>query len=348
MSQLIDLHAHNITPAMYNQHPHWGPFWEVDEEGDMHIRVGDWLLSLSTIERRAAIARGDTFLPADEDLKQRSDPAVRLGEMDARGIDVCVVSLPSHLDMYHTDPEFAVPYARTVNDANADYCTAAPDRLYFWGHAPLQDPKAAVKEIERAVTQLGAKGMGSGGANFGGLEFDSPELYPVWEKLCELDVPIFVHGYNQSLTWGAAAADERYEITSIVGMCYDEARCFWNLVCGGVLDQFPDLQVYITHGGGYVPYQLGRFEATNEVLTDALNKKGPREYISTNFWFDPLIHDLPMRKAVIDVIGVDRLLYGDNFGGSDGIRTDLTEGMGLAEADRDKIRSGNAKKLLKI
>ncbi|MGH7897783.1 MAG: amidohydrolase family protein, partial [Candidatus Binatia bacterium] len=144
------------------------------------------------------------------------------------------------------------------------------------------------------------------------------------------------------------ADTERYEITAIVGMCYDESRCFWNLVCGGVLDRFPKLQIYITHGGGYVPYQLGRFEATNRVLGDARNDKPVREYFRSNFWFDPLIHDLPMRRAVVEIVGPDRLLYGDNFGGSDGVRGDLTDGLGLSAADVAKIKSENAKKLLKM
>jgi predicted TIM-barrel fold metal-dependent hydrolase len=187
-----------------------------------------------------------------------------------------------------------------------------------------------------------------GGANFGGLEFDDEAYYPLWEKFCELDVPIFIHGHNQSATWGDKADTERYEITAIVGMCYDESRCFWNLVCGGVLDRFPKLQIYITHGGGYVPYQLGRFEATNRVLGDAKNEKPVREYFSSNFWFDPLIHDLPMRRAVVEIVGPDRLLYGDNFGGSDGVRGDLTDGLALSETDRNKIKSENAKKLLKM
>jgi predicted TIM-barrel fold metal-dependent hydrolase len=219
--------------------------------------------------------------------------------------------------------------------------------LYFWAHAPLQDPKAAATELERAVTQLGAKGMNMGGSNFGGLEADSRELYPVWEKACELDVPLWCHGYNQSVSWGKDAVKERYEITSIVGMAYDESSLFWNLVCGGVLDDFPDLKVIITHGGGFVPYQLGRFENTNKVLGDRKNKLGVREYLK-NFWFDVLVHDVPMRRAIVELIGPDHLVYGTNFSGADGTRSDLLEPLDLPDADREKIHSANAQQLLKI
>ena len=57
---------------------------------------------------------------------------------------------------------------------------------------------------------------------------------------------------------------------------------------------------------------------------------------------------MAMRRAVIEDISIDRLLYGSNFGGSDGIREDLTEGLGLSEEDRNKIRSENARKLLRF
>jgi predicted TIM-barrel fold metal-dependent hydrolase len=343
---IINLHAHMAHPDLYNQHPHWGPFWDDGDAGETVMRIGKWRLNLTTQEALAAAKSGKIYDPK-EIARRRADPAVRIAGMDSLGQDIQVISLPSHMDMYWTEPEFSVRFARHVNDVMAEYCKPFPDRLYFWAHAPLNQPAAAVQEVDRAVRELGAVGMGAGGSNFGGLEFDSEELYPVWEKLIELDVPIFVHGYNQSVAWGDQADTEKYEVTSIVGMLYDEAKCFWNLVCSGTLDRYPELKIYITHGGGMVPYQLGRFEMTNQNLPNVKNKKPFREYMK-NFWFDPLIHELPMRRAVVDVIGADRLMYGDNFGGSDSIRGSLTEGMSLSAVDLAKIESENAMKLLKI
>jgi predicted TIM-barrel fold metal-dependent hydrolase len=344
---IIDLHAHNPLPSLMNQHPYWGPFREVEDQGRVWpLKIGDWIIRLSTPEKEAALQRGEVE-SAEEVYRKRADPAVRLANMDAAGIDKMVLSITSHCYMYHTEPDFALSYAQLYNDESAKYCSAAPDRLYFWAHAPLQTPAVAAAELERAVTQYGAKGLNMGGANFGGLQADSPELYPVWEKACELDVPLWVHGYNQSVTWGKDAVNERYEITAIVGMCYDESSLFWNMVCGGVLDDFPDLKVIVTHGGGFTPYQIGRFSNTNEVLGEKRNKLPVREYLK-NFWFDTLVHDVPMRQAVVDLIGADHLVYGTNFGGADGTREDLLEPLRISEEDRVKMHSGNAQQLLKI
>ena len=328
---LIDLHAHHLTKDMYNQHPHWGPFFE---QGT--LRVGDWRLG----------TKRESADPLEKNLVERWGTDARLEAMNAAGVDKFVFSLPLHLVMYHTDAEFNTRYAKTVNDSLAEYCSSVPDRWFFWAHAPMQDPAAAAKELDRAVTELGAKGLCSGGANFGGLEPYMKEMYPIWEKACELDVPVFVHGYNQSVTWGDKAMDDPFDTTSIVGMNSDETKFFWYIVNGGTLDDFPELKIIITHGGGFVPFQFRRFHETNLTMApDSRNKKPVAEY-KNQFFFDLDIHSPFMRRAIIDEMGVDQVVYGSNFGGADSHHGDLTDGMGLSDDDREQSRSGNALELL--
>jgi predicted TIM-barrel fold metal-dependent hydrolase len=342
---LIDLHAHLAHPDFLDQHPHWGPTYVVNDDGDITLTIGKWELHLGIPERRNALKSG-ALDSLNATFARRRDPALRVANMDAVGQDAQVVSLPLHQVMYWTDDEFAIRYARHVNDVMTEFCSAFPKRLYHWAHVPLQNPKAAAAELHRAVAQ-GAVGMSMGGANFGGMEAGDEDLDEIWRACCDLDVPIFVHGYNQSAAWGDKADTERFEVTSIVGMMGDETACFWNMICGGVLDRFPNLKVYITHAGGFVPYHLGRLEITNTVLRNKRNVKPLREYLP-NFWFDLLTHAPSMRRAICDVIGPDQLVYGTNFGGSDGIREDLTDGLDISTEDREKIRSGNALKLLRI
>jgi predicted TIM-barrel fold metal-dependent hydrolase len=341
---LIDLHAHAPLPGYYNQHPHWGPFFEKADDGDIRLRVGHWILTLGSPERKAAVRAGKA--PSlEEYLAGWANPQKRLTNMDAAGQDAQILSVPSHCYMYWTEPEFSVSYARTVNNTLAEYCAGGEGRLFAWAHAPLNVPEEAAKEIRRAVTELGAKGLSAGGANFGGLEFDDPAFDVVWATLCDLDLPMFIHGYNQSVTWGEKANDDKYETTAIVGMQYDESRCFWYMVNGGVFDRFPNLKVYITHGGGYVPFQLGRLNQCNKNLDTTFNKKSLIDYLP-NFYFDLELHEKVMREAVLELVGADRLLYGSNFGGSDAVRHDLTEGLRISPEDLDKIRYKNALELL--
>ncbi|MCW2608077.1 MAG: amidohydrolase [Frankiales bacterium] len=328
---LIDLHAHQLTMDMFNQHEKWGPFWE-----NGSLRIGNWKLGS---KRNAP--------PLEEFIENRWSPEPRLAAIDAAGIDKIVVSMPLHMVGYHYEAEFANRFAKTANDSMAEFCSHNPDRFFFWAHAPLQDPVAAAKELERAVTELGAQGLMMGARNFGGREADDPAFRVLWEKVSELDCMIFVHGYNQSVTFGEDCTD-RYDTTSIVGMNSDETLFYWYLTNGGVLDDFPDLKVLITHGGGFTPFQLGRFAMTNKTMApDSKNKKDLLEY-NKNFFYDLDIHSPYMRRAIIDEVGVSQVLYGDNFSGADIHEGDLTDGLGLSLEDRDAIRYKNALPMLRL
>lgn len=322
---LINLHAHQLTYGMFGHHPHWGPHWENNT-----LRVGDWTLGNKN--------------PNQPHPAEYFSLEAQLARMEERGIDMLVVSQPAHMFMYWAG-DYGTIFARVVNDELAKFCEQDPDRFAFWALVPMGDPAAAPAELERAVNELGAVGMMTGGANFASREIHDEAFFPLWEKLCELRAPVFVHGYNATAT-GESHGDDPFDASSILGMNYYESLCIWFLICGGVLDRYPELRFYVTHAGGFVPYHLGRLEQTNQTMApDSVNEKPVSEYLD-NFLFDPDVHEPIMRRALIDLIGVDRFVYGDNLGGSDNFHGDLTDGIGLSEADREKIRSGNALKLL--
>jgi aminocarboxymuconate-semialdehyde decarboxylase len=115
-----------------------------------------------------------------------------------------------------------------------------------------------------------------------------------------------------------------------------------------VLDRFPNINVYITHAGGFVPYQLGRLVEHFETLAyDAVNELPLIEYVP-RFYFDPMIHETVTRRALVERLGVERFVYGSNFSGSDQIDFDLTDDIGLSESEREAIKSGNAIDLLNL
>ena len=322
---LINLHAHQLTRGMFGHDPFWGPEW-----ADNTLKIGDWKLGNKNPNQPH---------PAEYFSLEK-----QLGRMAERGIDRLVVCQPAHMFMYWCG-DFGTKFSRIVNDELSAFCAQRPDKFNFWALTPMAEPAAAPAELERAVTELGAVGMMMGGANFGGLEVHNRAYDPLWEKLCELDVPAFVHGYNSSATGDSHGVDE-FDATSIIGMPYNESLCVWNLICGGVLDRFPDLRFYVTHAGGFVPYHLGRLEQTNRTMApDSINQRPVAEYMG-NFFFDPDVHDPIMRRALVERIGVDQFVYGDNLGGSDNFDGDLTDGIGLSDEDREKIRSGNTLRLL--
>jgi aminocarboxymuconate-semialdehyde decarboxylase len=335
---LIDLHGHHMTKAMMNLDPYWGPEWSTKTGG---LRVGDWYLGTKKLPDLAQAEATS----ADE-IFNRLDHGFRYQLMDKLGVDMLVISVPAHMFMYWTG-DFGVRFAKITNDEFAGWTSTDPQRFGWWATLPVHRPPEAAKELERAIG-MGAVGFSCGGSNFGGLNLHSPELDVLWEKVSELDVPVMIHGYNESVTWGKDAMKDPFDTTSVLGMCWDEARAFWHIICGGVLDRFPDLRFYITHGGGFVPYQLIRLSECNKTMApDSVNQRPVLEYMPS-FWFDPQIHHPGMRRAMVELIGVDHLVIGTNFMGSDQINFDLTGEIGLPDEDREKIRSGNTIKLLKL
>lgn len=335
---LIDLHGHHMTKAMFDLDTHWGPSWAKGT-----LKIGDWYLGTKKLP---PLADTNDAQRVEGVIFDRMGHEFRLGVMEKLGVDILVISVPAHMYMYWTG-EFGIRFAKTTNDEFAQWCAEDPEHFLWWAHVPMAYPAEAAKELERAI-EMGAVGYMTGGANFGGLELHSPEMDVFWEKVAELDVPGFIHGYNQSVTWGKDAMTDPFDTTSILGMCYDEARAFWHLINGGVLDRFPTLRFYITHAGGFTPYQLERFSTTNETMCpDSMNQKPFLDYMGS-FWFDPQLHNRSLRRGMVDVIGVDRLVYGTNFMGSDQIDFDLTDGIGLSDEDREKIKSGNTIQLLKL
>lgn len=330
---LIDVHAHIVTPGMLRRHAFWGPFMKIQG-----FTVGHF--SLGTKQP----AKAATDEQAEANLLARMTHAARRTLMAERGVDKLVLSAPSLGFMYWAG-DFGNDYARICNDEMAAYCRADPAYFDFWALANLADPAAAVQEIERAVRELGARGVCVGGANFNGLEAHSEALFPVWEKLVELNVPVMVHGYNQSIWLGDQHHRDKFETSSIIGDCVDETLFFWYLICGGALDLFPKLKVYINHAGGMTLFQLGRLADLNRAMApDTRNQRPLMDYLP-NFWFDLDVHSLGLRRAVLEIVGVDRLMHGTNFGGAYA-NGDPTAGLGLSATDSEKIRSGNAIALL--
>ncbi len=332
---LIDIHAHLLTKGMMGRDPFWGPFMKVQG-----LTVGHF--SLGT--KQPSKAANDQ--EAEDNLLRRMTHQGRRQLMAERGVDRLMVSVPSHCFMYWAGA-FGNDYARICNDEMAAFCREDPEHFDFWAHANLADPAEAVREIERAVRTLGARGVCMGGSNFDGIEVWDERLFPVWEVIQALDVPIMVHGYNQSIYWGEKHTEDRFETTSVVGDLVDETLFFWNLICGGALDAFPNLKVYINHAGGMAVFQLGRLNDLNRSMApDSRNKKPLIDYLP-NFYFDLDVHHPALRRALVEVVGADNIVYGSNFGGAYD-NGDLTEGIGLSEADRAKIRCGNAIRLLKL
>jgi aminocarboxymuconate-semialdehyde decarboxylase len=246
--------------------------------------------------------------------------------------------------LYAGDPDVAIPFASTQNDALAKYCSEDASRLFFMPTLPLQDIDSSVKEFDRAMA-MGGKALNIACFNIAGRDLDDEYFFPIYEKCAEADIPLMLHPepmlvFKDAQPWNTPRM--------LLDYVYQDTFAPLSLMTGGVFDTFPNLKIYITHGGGFLPYQFKRFEIFASLDKKAKQKKPLREYMP-NIYVDILVHDLKAREFLVDFIGVDNIVMGDNYEGTDSADGfAFVEEMNLSQADKDKINGGNAKKLFKL
>jgi aminocarboxymuconate-semialdehyde decarboxylase len=340
----IDVHSHVTPSEVMGKAGRFGPERWI-ENGEMYMRVGEHISTVKLDPERLATYGNDG---APEDLLPiaYASPQARLAEMDARGIDVIGVTIAPLFYFYWAEPEIGVPFAQLANDALAGYAAGSGGRLFWMATLPMQDVAAAAAEVDRALA-AGAKAVNVGGINLAGRELDDEAFYPIWDKVQAADVPVFLHPYPEHLAKGAEVKDD-YNMSWIVGYPYQEMFGFCRLILGGVLDHFPALKVYITHGGGFAPYQWGRLVKFAPYMPGVKAQKPFEDYLP-NFYFDVLLHTPRERKFLIDFAGTDNVIFGSNYGSpQDQATFDFIENLGYNTADTQKMTGGNALRLFHL
>ncbi|WP_066517040.1 amidohydrolase family protein [Curtobacterium ammoniigenes] len=276
-------------------------------------------------------------------LPQFHDVQARLAAMDAAGTASAVISVAPPLFLYWADRAEAIGAATEVNNAIAATVAQAPDRLAGLATLPMQDPDAAVAELRRAVTQLGLRGAEIG-PHVEGLPLDGSELRPVLQAAAELAVPLEIHPYYVGAEPGLL--DDFY-LTNLQGNPWQTALAASRLILSGALDELPTLNLLLVHGGGHLPYQLGRLDHGHRVRPEAARPLNPPSFYASRFSYDTLTHDPEATRWLIERVGWDRVLFGsdvpfDMGGGS--FESQLSAYHSTPE-QRAAIAHGNAQRL---
>lgn len=318
---ILDVHAHAVLEDTMGQAGALGPEMGSDAAGRPWFRVGDYML-------HGVKYRGSSFLDVD----------LRLEAMDRAGIDQQMLS-PNPLTYFHeVSPELGVAFCRRHNDAMARAVARHPGRLLAAAALPMQDPPAAVAEARRAVGELGMV-AGYVGTALGGRQLDDEAYDELYAALAELDVPLFVHPASPSMLPGGDRRLARWDLDLLLGFAHEETLAVATLVFGGVLDRHPGLDVCLSHGGGALPFLIGRFERAAAVRPwsqGALREQGFAAAMG-RLWFDSHVHGERQRTLLQSVVAPDRLVFGTNFSGWDSSATtelDATAGQYSANARR--------------
>jgi aminocarboxymuconate-semialdehyde decarboxylase len=259
-------------------------------------------------------------------------------------VDVQVLSVCPQTFVYAQPPALAAAFARIQNEQLAKLVKARPDRFLAIGTLPMQAPKLAADELRHAVSKLGLRGAQIG-SNVAGKNLDDPALEPVWATAAELDAFILLHPIN------VAGMDRlsSYYLNNLIGNPLDTTIAAACLVFSGVLERHPSLKICLSHGGGFVPYQAGRFLHGWHVRKEPKSKlpKPPTESLG-RFYFDTIVHSKDVLEFLVGNAGVDRVLLGSDYpfdmGMPDGVLQ--VRGLPIPAGDQASILGARAKALL--
>ena len=178
--------------------------------------------------------------------------ALRLEAMDKAGIDRAVLSLFQPGIQGERDTATAIRKAKAVNDMLAERIAKHPARFRGFAAVPMQDPRKAGDELERAVKELGFKGALVNG-HTRGVYLDDARCLPFWERVAALDVPIYLHPANP-MTIPAAFEGYPGLAQAIFGWAAETGGHALRLVLSGLFDRFPSLTIILGHMGEALPF----------------------------------------------------------------------------------------------
>lgn len=272
--------------------------------------------------------------------------AARIADMDAMGVDIQVVSMNLPTPSYWAAAKTGREIARVCNDGIAAFVAAMPDRFVGIGAVALQDMRGTVKEMHR-LKEMGLRGVQIPSA-VRNHDIGEPQFRPFWECAERLSLPVIIHprGFTH---------DDRlhkFFLWNTIGQPLEEALAMASLIHEGVLDAFPDLQVVMSHGGGYLPYYSGRgdraFDSRPEPSANITAK--PSTYFS-RFHYDSVVFDPDMITRLGAVAGVDRIMMGTDYPRGE-VENDpvgfVNRIPGLSADQRRQIMSTNAAALFGI
>jgi 2,3-dihydroxybenzoate decarboxylase len=303
--------------------------------------VDHWKMTLINISPDL----GDKALGTLMDFGER-----RLAAMDRAGIEYALLSIAGPGVQVEPNTAKALGLAEDANDRLAAEIAKSSTRYGGLAHVALQDPAAAARELERAVTKLGFRGVMVNGATLGAY-LDEDRFSPFWEAAADLGAPVYIHPANPA-DRPAMYADHPELFGPVWSWGVETATHALRIVFAGVFERYPKAMLILGHMGEAIPFQLWRIDGRWLVAnrgTRALPRP-PSYYVKTNMLVttsgvssrEPLL-------CAIDALGADRVLFSADYPFEDSAEAArFMDEAPVDAATREKIAWQNAKRWLRL
>ena len=263
----------------------------------------------------------------------------RMEEMERSGVDRHIMSVIVPAGEVAGDRTLNIELAQAANEGLARIQREEPGRFTTMATLPLLDGETSVRELNRAVNELGLQSVMIT-SNVAGKQLDSEDLWPVYARAEQLEVPIMIHP-----SWPVMAEHlQGWTMAVNLGFLFDSSVAMMRIILSGVMDRFPRLTFILCHLGSTIPYVIGRLNRTGGPRTGnwGNNDQAPFEYFK-RVYIDTVSRHRPAIVMAKQTMGHDRLLFGTDYpyGTIDPMIADVMEND-LTGAEKDAIMFGNA------
>jgi aminocarboxymuconate-semialdehyde decarboxylase len=271
------------------------------------------------------------------------DIGYRQSVLETEGIDTQVITLTT--PGTHVESKvYAARLAALVNDAFARIVAERGPRFAALATLPLNDPRAAERELRRAIEELGLPGAMLF-SNVNGVALADRRFWPLYEFANDTGAVLHIHPTSPV---GVEAMTE-YWLMPLVGFLMDTTLAAAHLVFSGVPERFPRIRWVLSHLGGAIPYLAERLDRGYHAFPECRTniQKAPSEYLRA-WYYDTVNFDRDALALAIGFAGVERILAGSDFPhqiGSIPSMLHAIRGLSLSDTDRAKILGGNAARL---
>ncbi len=264
----------------------------------------------------------------------------QLAESKAVGIDVLVSSTGSTPIDSLPVPE-ARELATLLNEARSDMQREHPERFVGLATLPMSDVDAALATLEDAAGRLALRGVCLC-SNVAGESIASEEVRPLYARINELGLPVFLHPTRSVMADKLA----RFGLDFSVGFMFDTTVAALELIFTGLIDELADVPVVHPHLGATIPFLAGRIDYQSSFMPVAKLDRPPSEYLR-RFHTDTVCSaPSAVLQAAVDFYGVDKIMFATDFPfwqWADGLPVVMDN---FEAAEREAVLGGNARRVL--
>jgi aminocarboxymuconate-semialdehyde decarboxylase len=325
MSPVIDVHTHMLNNE-------WLKLLE------KHGRPR-YTLKTVTGGLRAIHLDGAPFMTP---VPEMFDWDLRIKNMNRVGIDVSVVSLTCP-NAYWGSAAVSLKAAQVMNDEMAKARKSWPDRIQWFCSLPWQYEKPALAELKRSL-KAGACGV-MVLANIGGKPLTDPSFANIWKAIDDAKLPVLIH---PTAPPGVAEMEmQQFQLVASIGFTTDTTLAVARMIYDGFFDRFQKLKIIASHGGGTLPYLIGRMDQCYEHIPACRTKTAEKPSLhARRIYADSVVFTDDALAMAINVFGSGNVLYGSDYPHTIGDPIGcLARVDRLADGARGRVRGGNAQRI---